>query len=183
MYAYASADIREILTKVALGDERAFTLLFNEYYGLLERRMLYFSKSEPMAQEMALDVFLNIWISRKALQNISCFKSYLLTISRNHAFNCLKKHKRQDKRRKQWLENTGHFVRDLPEDTFDYYAWIDAAVESLPPQQKKIYLLSRSDKMKQAQIAKELDIALETVKKHMVLALRNIKSRARDIAI
>jgi len=183
MYASASSDIREILTKVAQGDEQAFTLLFNQYYDLLERRMLYFSKSEPLAQEMALDVFLNIWISRKTLQNISCFKSYLLIISRNYALNCLKKYKREDNRRKQWLENTDHYVRDLPEDTFDYYSWIDAAVESLPPQQKKIYMLSRSDKMKQAQIAKELDIALETVKKHMVLALRNIKSRARDIAI
>ncbi|PTS96332.1 RNA polymerase subunit sigma-24 [Pedobacter sp. HMWF019] len=183
MYPSASSNIREILTKVAQGDERAFTLLFNQFYSLLERRMLYFTKSEQLAQEIALDVFLNVWINRRVLQDITCFKSYLLIVSRNHAFNCLKKHKREDNRRKQWMENTVLFLPEQPEDTFDYYSWIDAAVESLPPQQKKIYVLSRSDKMKQAQIAKELDIALETVKKHMVLALRNIKSRLRDFAV
>ena len=41
---------------------------------------------------------------------------------------------------------------------------------------KKVYLLSRRDGLKQEEIAKELDISLETVKKHMVLALRSIKN-------
>lgn len=177
----ASFNIREILHKVAHGDERAFTILFNLYYDLLERRMFYLTRSEQLAPEIALNVFLKIWTGRKTLTEITCFKSYLLIISRNHAFNCMKKYRREENKRKQWLKNTAPALPEQPEDSF--YAWIDAAIESLPPQQKKIYILSRNDKMKQAQIAKELNITLETVKKHMVLALRNIRLRVRSFAI
>ena len=59
--------------------------------------------------------------------------------------------------------------------TIDNDDLIDEAVELLPPQQKKVYILSRRDGMKQQEIAKELNISLETVKKHMVLALRFCK--------
>lgn len=49
-------------------------------------------------------------------------------------------------------------------------------MELLPPQQKKIYTL-RSKGMKQAEIAKELNISAGTVKKHMYLALRFLKDQ------
>jgi len=58
------------------------------------------------------------------------------------------------------------------------YEKIQDAVKLLPPQQKKIYSLKREG-MKQADIAQELNISVETVKKHMLLAMRFLKSQIR----
>ena len=64
-------------------------------------------------------------------------------------------------------------------NTTDTGNLIDEAVELLPPQQKKVYTLSRRESMRQKEIARELNISLETVKKHMVLALRFLKNYMR----
>ena len=64
-------------------------------------------------------------------------------------------------------------------DSTDTAALIDEAVTLLPPQQKKVYTLSRREGMKHQEIANELNISLETVKKHMVLALKFLKYRLR----
>ncbi|WP_315819425.1 sigma factor-like helix-turn-helix DNA-binding protein [Paraflavitalea speifideaquila] len=54
------------------------------------------------------------------------------------------------------------YINDTPE--IDLGTLVDAAVEQLPPQQKKVYLLSRLERLKQEEIAHELGISLETVK-------------------
>jgi len=56
---------------------------------------------------------------------------------------------------------------------------IDEAVELLPPRQKNVYLLSRREGISQEGIAQKLNISHETVKKHMVLALRFLKNHLR----
>ena len=136
------------------------------------------AESKPLAQEIVQDVFLKIWINRASLTEVESFKAYLFVVARNHAFNCLKQLARERNRKKEWIKSVLQDASYNPGDTdeIDAGALVDAAVDLLPPQQKKVYLLSRRDGLKQEEIAKELDISLETVKKHMVLALRSIKN-------
>ncbi len=138
-------------------------------------------ESEPLTQEIVQDVFLKIWINRSSLAEIDCFKAYLLVVARNHAFNCLKQIAREKSRKKEWINTVLQHASNNVEEatTIDTGNLIDEAVELLPPQQKKVYTLSRRDGMKQQEIASELNISLETVKKHMVLALRFLKNNLR----
>jgi RNA polymerase sigma-70 factor (ECF subfamily) len=52
---------------------------------------------------------------------------------------------------------------------------INQAVEQLPPQQKKIYLLSRWSGLNHDQIANELSISKRTVSNQVTKALKFIK--------
>lgn len=121
---------------------------------------------------------MKIWVNRASLSDIESFKAYLFVVARNHAFNCLKQIARERNRKKEWINNVLYDASYSFDDThkIDAGALVDEAVDLLPPQQKKVYLLSRRDGLKQEEIAKELGISLETVKKHMVLALRFIKN-------
>ena len=68
----------------------------------------------------------------------------------------------------------------------EYEQIIEAAIRQLPPQQKKVYLLSRQGGKKQEEIAKELNISIYTVKEYMKLAQRSIRQYLEsnlDIAI
>ncbi len=139
------------------------------------------AESKPLTQEIVQDVFLKIWINRVSLSDIDSFKAYLFTVARNHAFNCLKQLARQKNREKEWinsvLQEATHALDD--KDEIDAGALVDEAVDLLPPQQKKVYTLSRKNGLKQEEIARELNLSLETVKKHMVLALRSIRNHLR----
>ncbi len=139
------------------------------------------TQSELLTQEVVQDVFLKIWINRSSLTEVDCFKAYLIVVARNHAFNCLKQIAREQSRKKEWVNSVlHHAVNSIDEsDAIDTGKLIDEAVELLPSRQKKVYTLSRREGIRPQEIARELNISHETVKKHMVLALRFLKNHLR----
>ena len=170
-----------MLLKVSEGDEHAFGEIFKTHCNQLGEFILRITESEQLAQEIVQDVFLKIWLNRRLLAEIDCFKAYLFVIARNHAFNCLKQIAREKSRKKEWVNTVlHHAVNSFWEPAgIDTGKLIDEAVELLPPQQNKVYLLSRREGLRQEEIAGKLNISLETVKKHMVLALRFLKNHLR----
>ncbi len=170
-----------LLLRVAKGDEIAFGQLFKTYYNQLGDFIIRITESEAVSQEIVQDVFLKIWTNRHLLEDVHCFKAYLMVVARNHTFNCLKKIARENLRKKEWVDSVLALTSQSTDDYIDSQTidLIDRAVELLPPQQKKVYILSRREKMKQEEIAKVLGVSLETVKKHMVLALRFLKNNLR----
>lgn len=170
-----------LLSKVAEGDEHAFAELFNNYYNLLGTFIMRLTESELLTQEIVQDVFVKIWVNRSVLADVECFKAYLIVVARNHAFNSLKQIAREKIRQKEWVNTVLRLAANAADEpeTINTNDLIDQAVALLPPQQKKVYLLSRREGMRQDEIAKELNVSLETVKKHMVLALRFLKNHLR----
>jgi RNA polymerase sigma-70 factor (ECF subfamily) len=57
----------------------------------------------------------------------------------------------------------------------EYRQIVEDAIQRLPPQQKKVYILSRQSGKKQEEIARELNISLYTVKEYMKLAQRSVR--------
>lgn len=174
-------DVKVLLLRVSEGDENAFAQLFKTHYNQLGDFIMRLTESEQLTQEIVQDVFLKIWTNRRTLAGIHCFKAYLMVVARNHAFNCLKQIAREKSRKRAW-ENTVLQLALHPADETaltDTGKLIEEAVELLPPRQKNVYLLSRVEGISQEGIAKKLNISHETVKKHMVLALRFLKNHVR----
>ncbi len=176
-------NIKELLTKVAEGNEKAFRQVFDMYHHQLGEFIMRLAESERITQEIVQDVFLKIWINRSTLAEIDCFKAYLFVVAKNHAFNCLKQIAREKMRQNEWVDSVVRAASIQQDDEENNVLIsmnkIDEAVSLLPPQQQKVYLLSRMEGMRQQAIASELNISLETVKKHMVLALRFLKNHLR----
>lgn len=181
MSKHSINDVKALLLRVSEGDEIAFAQIFKTHYNLLCDFIMRITESEQLTQEIVQDVFLKIWINRHLLATIDCFKAYLIVVARNHAFNCLKQIAREKNQRKEWANSVLHQAinnageTDLPDNS----QLIDEAVELLPPRQKNVYLLSRREGISQQGIAQKLNISHETVKKHMVLALRFLKNHLR----
>ena len=170
-----------LLLQVSEGNENAFEKLFKTYENQLNDYIMSITRSEPLTQEIVQDVFLKIWLNRSFLPEIDSFKSYLFIVARNHTFDCLKQISREKKRKKEWINNMSmdYSLNDFYETSTDKsYEKIYQAVKLLPPQQQKIYILRREG-MKQLEIAKKLHISKGTVKKHILLATRCLKSKLR----
>jgi RNA polymerase sigma-70 factor (ECF subfamily) len=174
MFDIAQLNESELLVQVASGNEQAFRKLFMMYHQQLGVHMLRITNSTELAEEVVQDVFLKIWLTRESLVGVDNFKAYLFVISKNHALNCLKKLAKERVLVKH-LED-GDLRIMIPEvaDTDMYYNLLDEAIDHLPPQQQKVYLLSRHNRLKYAEIADQLELSRETVKKYLQIATVSI---------
>lgn len=169
----------DLLFRVSQGDEAAFAQLFNTYQNRLGAFVMQLTGSRPMAEEIVQEIFIRIWEKREKLSQVEHFHSYLYAVARNYSLSFLKKLGRELARKQAW-ELSVVEAQDQEEDTTikNYRRIIDEAISELPSQRQKVYLLSRDEGLRQAEIAERMAISLETVKKHMVLALRSIRNYA-----
>ena len=166
---------------VAKGDEAAFRQLFLQWNQLLAGYVFRITESRELTEEIVQDVFMKIWMVRETLTGINNFKHFLLVVSRNQAFDVLKK-QLQEKERKRIWENenkSGLYIADN-EPAAPALSLIDKAIDSLPPRRKEVYLLSRHQRLSYKQIAERLGISRESVKTHLKLATDSITAFIRS---
>jgi RNA polymerase sigma-70 factor (family 1) len=169
----------DLLFRVSQGDEAAFAQLFYSYQNRLGAFVMQLTGSRPLAEEIVQEIFIRIWEKREKLSQVEHFHPYLYAIARNYSLSFLKKLGRELARKQAW-ELSVAAAQEQEEDTAikNYRLIIDQAISELPAQRQKVYLLSRDEGLRQAEIAERMAISLETVKKHMVLALRSIRNYA-----
>jgi RNA polymerase sigma-70 factor (family 1) len=172
----------ELLMSVAMGSEVAFRTLYLKYHHKLGAFIFRLTDSHETSEEIVQDVFLRIWQNRERLQSIKCFKAYLFAMSKNHALNCLKKAVAD---RAKFLKLESYYKEQYSagepaEQEFNQYALLDEAIEKLPEQQKKAYILSRHKRLTYEQIAKEMNLSPETVKKYLKIATASISNHVRE---
>lgn len=167
---------KELLLKVANGDEHAFSELFNTHHQLLGTHIYRITDSVELAEEVVQDVFLKIWMSRETLTTVQNFRAYLFVISKNHALNCLRKVAKERTHQKFIEENALSVTSDDNPGLEGYYSLLDEAIDHLPPQQQKVYLLSRHNRLKYDEIARQMGLSRETVKKYLQGATHSITS-------
>ncbi|WP_183559170.1 sigma-70 family RNA polymerase sigma factor [Mucilaginibacter sp. SP1R1] len=180
MFNIAHLDEGELLTQVASGNEYAFRKLFMAYHQQLGVHMLRITNSVELAEEVVQDVFLKIWLTRESLVGVDNFKAYLFVISKNHALNCLKKLAKERMLQKSMEDSSLKRLVVETTDTNMYYNLLDEAIDQLPPQQQKVYLLSRHGRLKYAEIADQLELSKETVKKYLQIATTSITDYVHD---
>lgn len=158
----------ELLTLVADGDEAAFRQLVLRYSGLLYTYIYKHIESKEATEELVQDVFFQIWLTREALREVRNFRTYLYVVSRNQALNAVKKMMRDYQRHQeyqQWEQvpepEENQMKRELQ------LSIIEEAIEKLPAQQKRAWILSRREKLTYQQVAQEMSISKETVKTYL----------------
>ncbi|BAV09416.1 RNA polymerase sigma-70 factor, ECF subfamily [Filimonas lacunae] len=166
---------KELLLRVSNGDEAAFRQLFYQFHHRLGIFIYQVTASHELAEEIVQDVFLKIWTERKQLTTVHNFNAWLYILSKNQALNALRKivnerrHQQrwsQEQRETEWTED-GSFT-DAAIDL------LDKAVQQLPPQQQKVFILSRYQRLTYQDIAQQLNLSRETVKYYLRLAMQSI---------
>jgi RNA polymerase sigma-70 factor (ECF subfamily) len=173
---------KELLLRVAVGEEQAFRQLFEQYQAKLGGYVFNWTKSAVTAAEIVQDIFLKVWINKAALAQVENFDKYLYVISRNYTYNALRKVARERLQFKHWLQQaeleTGEDA--FPDVPVNYTPLIAAAVALLPAQQKKVYELRYQHNLKYEVIGQQMGIAPETARKHMQAATRAIAAYLKE---
>jgi len=157
------------------GNHSAFEDIFLTYYNKTKFFIYSYIKSEADAEELAEDLFVNLWINRQSIDTTKSFNSYLHTIARNAAINFLKHKYVHD----AYLNNYQQAGSDYSSEE-DFIAkelglMIDEVVGKMPEQRKHIYLLSRKKGLSNGEIAERLNTTKRNVESQLSLALKEIR--------
>lgn len=169
---------KELLLRIAEGDEKAFTELFNAFDPKVYPFVLKMVKSESLAEEITQEVFVKIWTGRSKLTHIENPEAYIIRMAANHSINAIKKHV-SDRvfllRLSQEPGNDNHYHTENQFNYTETRRLIDEAAELLPAQQKQVFHLSRTEGLNYEEIAERMKISKNTVRNHLVEALKSIR--------
>jgi RNA polymerase sigma-70 factor (family 1) len=170
------------MSLVSIGNEKAFKALFDRFSKNVYSKAFLILKNPAMAEDVIQEVFIKLWLNREKIADIHDFKAYLNVLTRNHVFNLLRKQAYHEKfigslTHNESVDNKTAFESMLISELHER---IHQVISSLPPQQKRVYELSRSEGLKHSDIARQLGISAETVKKHLSEAMRTLKKKLID---
>ncbi|WP_159523585.1 RNA polymerase sigma-70 factor [Sunxiuqinia indica] len=170
-------------------DEIVFKVIYNKYYSRLYYFIFEFIPIDDLTENIVQDTFFTLWNKRHKLTDNTRLGAYLFTVAKN---NCL--YKLRDQRYRQKLFSTcpvNEIELDLNLDvlssldsssyTFDEIERIiQETLDELPPQCKRVFILSRFEELKNKEIAEELNISVKVVEKHMTKGLKIFRAALKD---
>lgn len=159
------------------GCEKCYTELYNFFVPKIINTSKKFGIAEEEAQEMAQEIFLQIWKNRENLKPECSFNAYLLTILKSKIYHQAKKEALKVKYKKYTLQH--HKVSfNYTENQVEYEeleAISNEVLEKLPKQQREIFFMKSIKHVSSGEISKHLGLSKRTVENHFYLATKTIK--------
>ncbi|MGF1587535.1 MAG: RNA polymerase sigma-70 factor [Bacteroidales bacterium] len=183
---------KRILKELKYGSKKAFEYVFKTYYDSLCRYAEEILKDRDQAEDVVENLFIVIWEDRIKIDIHTSFRSYLYRSTYNACLNIIRKRKSESKYRDFFLNHSDFSkFHDYGSSSYPLSGIIEKEMESdiakiidaLPPQCKKVFLMSRVDDLSHLEIADKLDLSVNTVKSHIMNALKKIQVALKNMMI
>lgn len=179
----AKADIR---TRLANGDQDAFHEFFEANQRKIFNYIFKVVKSKEVSEELMLDIFVKIWSAKEMMIDVNNVDAFLYRMALNKALDFLKTTARENKLKALLLnhiQSTSNVYENESYSVKEFENQLKGLIHQLPPQQQLILNLSREDGLSHQQIAQQLFISKNTVKNHLVTALKTLRAHVKGIHI
>jgi len=166
---------RDLVARVALGDRAAVRLLFMRHHARVYRFVVRQTGSDSMADDIANEVFLELWKQAKAFEGRSEVTTWLLGIARFKALSQLRR-RREDAIDEETAAEVPDSA-DSPEVSAmkeDKGAAIRRMVDALPEEHRSVVDLAYYHGRSVTEIGEILSIPVATVKTRMFYARRKL---------
>lgn len=178
---------QNIIDPMKNGNLSDFSKLYSDYYVLLCTIADQYLKDKYLAEEVVGEVFLNYWEKYNNITISTSVKAYLVRSVQNRCLNYLE-HSKVKERLKQKIETESAMLgiaesNDYPLGSLyemELTTLIKQAMNSLPEQCRKIFLLSRDEELTYEEISQQLNISVNTIKTQIKIALSKLRERLKD---
>jgi len=166
-----------LLALLAQDSERAMELIFRQYYIFVCRSITRILPHGHVAEDLAQDVFHDLWKKRDSLVIKSSLTAYLRRAAVNKTLNFIRdrKIKWDDEPELETMTSAVPNARQNLEEQ-ELRKLIDRTIDGLPERCRLVFTLSRFEEMTYQEIANELGISIKTVENQMSKALRILKT-------
>lgn len=169
---------KELVLLLIHNNEKAFRELYIRYKGKLWHYCFSFLKSEEESDDLIQEIFICLWELRGSLNPELSFSSFMYSLVRNRVLNYFRDMDVETQAKKalsgSLLTKTEHVETDIIYT--EYQQILKDAIDHLPPQRKKVFIMSRTDNMSHKEIATHLGLSVNTVQDHISESMRFIKT-------
>ena len=182
MPEYTTLTEDQLIHRLRLGDEQAFTEIYNRFWEKLLAIGYYHTQSKPSAEDVVHDVLMSLW-TRKANVEIRSLEAYLGTAVKFAVFKEIVR----DRRRRDLLHQADRnvYTADI-EDNLDMRfleAYLHGAIEKLPEKARLVFTYSRDHQLSISEISKKMDLSPKAIEYHMTKALRALRNSFTKIKL
>ncbi|MGA3268272.1 MAG: sigma-70 family RNA polymerase sigma factor [Verrucomicrobiota bacterium] len=180
-----------LMLRVKRGDRDAFAELVEKYKQPVMNFVYRALRDEAEAEDVAQNVFLQVYKSARRYQRTAKFSTWLFTIARNL---CLNELRRRSRHPAESIEETHAEHEDLPRQQYEDKSQLAPAEEALqselaqkiqealaglPENQRTALLLCRHEELSYEEIAEVLDCSLSATKSLIHRARETLKEKLK----
>lgn len=170
-------DETELIKRITNGDRSAFTIIYSRYLNSLYRYVYLFTKSKDVSDEIIQNLFIKIWERRQTLVDVNSFKAYVYRSAKNMLLDEIKRSQVQTKVFLAIKPDT-EINRDESDANIIYNQYLQIAQDAinlLPEKRKQIVELRIKDDLTLDEIAAQLFISKNVVKKQLYTGMQFIR--------
>lgn len=180
----SEADIIQKLTK---GDEKAFRLLVDKYQELVVNTCFSLVHNTQDAEDIAQDVFIEVFRSVHKFRGNSKLSSWLYRIAVNRSLNFIRDNKRRrwfrsfddsDRSEKDRLEHKSSGMNEIPDTAMENKqraAVLHEAIDALPKNQRVAFTLSKYEDLSYKEISEVMEVSVSSVESLIHRAKKNLQ--------
>ncbi|MCC6286257.1 MAG: RNA polymerase sigma-70 factor [Chitinophagaceae bacterium] len=158
-------------------EHEIFKWLFETYKTPLHDYIQSITKSHEVAEDITQEIFIRLWKKRNELTQIENIDYYIYRMARNESmdfFNKVALDARLSSELKKRMSSSFNNV-STQMDSKEMSRLVQKGLSTLSPQRKLVYQLSRNQGLKLEEIARQLNLSVNTVKNHLIAALQQLR--------
>jgi RNA polymerase sigma-70 factor, ECF subfamily len=173
-----NADSNDSLMRAIKDNDAAFEQFFKQHFTSLCAWCQHkYGFDTDITKEVVHTAFIKLWKNRSTLSMDVPVKAFLHTIINNTSLDILR-HAKVKERFERYVQQRNESAGSTPQESYDAKKLstdIDTAVSELPEQMRTIFELSRYEGLKYAEIARQLNVSVNTVETQMSRALKKLR--------
>jgi len=182
----------QLMIGVQRDDASSFSELLKRNRNLVVNYLSRMVVNRAIAEELAQDVFIRVYRSRRTYEPTAKFSTWLYRITTNVALNHFRDEKRTQNQISLDVQDAVQVRREAQDRTLliedrlvrDVVARrIRHAIRALPPKQRAAVIMHKYDEMDYAQIARVLGCSPSAVKALMFRAYETLRLRLRSLQV
>lgn len=176
--------IQKLIQRLKSNDAEAFHELYNSFAPVLYRYLYSLLHSKEDTEDILHNVFCKLWEMRGQLRENANLEAFLITVSKNSAYNLFKSKYYNSILNESLLDKNIADIANCSKDNIngendvighDLDNYLGKIIENLPPRRKEIFILNRFKGLSYKEIAEHLKISENTVDTQMRKAVAFIK--------
>lgn len=165
-----------LIERIRKGDSIALKQFFESFYPSVYIFARKYLRDTDIAEDIAQDAFVEFWNRKEQFDDMNAVKGFIYTVTKNKCLNHIKTTNIRQKILRNKLMSDEYFYELVQEE--ETYRIVHSAVNGLAAKSRNIVLLSMEG-YKNKEIAKELDVSVNTVKTLKKNAYKELKEKLK----
>lgn len=169
---------RDIIRRLRDDDGKAMVSIFKLYHKSFFYLAREIVKNNEQAEDIVAECFLRLWKKRNEFKSLDGIRAFMHVIIKNASIDYIRRIQKKSISHQQILQHAEYDVNDIENKMIkaELLQLILQEVEALPPMRRKIFKLIFLEDMTVFEIARILNISVDTVRVQKAKALHGLRS-------